>query len=259
MSALIAPPMLRGPEREQLQQLRDYLFQLHRQISGAMTAMEEGSLTRADAWKPAAATAGTAEDKPATNSRSQHAAALKSLIISTADVIRHEMNQITLDLHDDYLAMSDFGFYRESVKTQFAAAAESVTQQIGYAAEIAAAANAATGDALQSYIVNTNGFIRQGIIRYDGAVPVIGIAIGQDIQTTGTGTKDGREYPVIDTGSAMSTFTAEKLSFYLNGAEVAYVSNNRLFITDAEITGTMRMGNWEISERNGYSIKWIGA
>lgn len=257
MSNLITPPLLRGTEKEQLAQLRDYLFQLQRQLGTALTAVEQGEVSVEAAQKIASrGSDGTAATQEAL---SQQAASLKSLIVKTADLVYQEMDRITAELHSDYVAQSDFGTYQESVNTQFAATAESVTQQISYASEIAAAANAATSDALQSYIVNTNGFIRQGIIRYDGAVPIIGIAIGQDIQTTGTGTKDGREYPVIDTGSAMSTFTAEKLSFYLNGAEVAYVSNNRLFITDAEVTGSLRMGDWEINRSNGFSIKWIGS
>ena len=38
------------------------------------------------------------------------------------------------------------------------------------------------------------GYIRQGIVGYDGVTPILGIAIGQDIKTTATGgeTEKGR-------------------------------------------------------------------
>lgn len=257
MSNLITPPVLRGTETQQLAQLRDYLFQLHRQLGTALTAVEEGNITTEAAQK--ISQRATGGDSVTREALSQQAAALKSLIIKTADIVRQEMDVITATLESDYVAKSDYGTYQESIQTQFTATAESVTQQINYAAEVAAAANAATGQELRDYIVETQGFIRQGIVGYNGVTPIIGIAIGQDIQTTGTGTVDGKTYDEIDTSSAMSTFTADKLSFYLNGAEVAYVSNARLFITDAEITNRLTLGNWEISHNRGFSIKWVGA
>ena len=260
MSNFITPPILKGTEKQQLLQLRDYLFQLQRQLTTAVNAVENGDFSLAGTEKIESVVARVAGDDAELRSEiSQQAATLKTLIINTADVIYQEMDQIVANLESTYVAQSDFGEYQESISAQFVATAESVTQQIDYAAGIAADANSETNKALQEYIVNTNGFIRQGIVGYNGTVPIIGIAIGQDIQTTGTDTKDGIEYPIIDTRNAMSTFTSEKLSFYLNGVEVAYVSNSRLFITDANITNTMTLGNWEINHNSGFTIKWIGA
>lgn len=51
----------------------------------------------------------------------------------------------------------------------------------------------------------------------------------------------------------------EKISFLQNGVEVAYLSNNKLYITDAQITGSLRIGNYLFQQRsNGnLGIRWV--
>mgnify|MGYP003290395510 CR=1 FL=1 len=51
----------------------------------------------------------------------------------------------------------------------------------------------------------------------------------------------------------------EKVSFLQNEVEVAYLSNNKLYITDAHITGSLRIGNYLIQQRsNGnLGIRWV--
>ena len=56
-----------------------------------------------------------------------------------------------------------------------------------------------------------------------------------------------------------AVFTARKLSFYQDNVEVAYLSNNRLYITDAQITGRVFLGgDWQVERSNGLTLKWIG-
>ena len=53
-------------------------------------------------------------------------------------------------------------------------------------------------------------------------------------------------------------FTAEKLSFWQDAVEVAYVSNNRLYISDITVRNTVALGSWELSGRGGLVVRWIG-
>lgn len=57
---------------------------------------------------------------------------------------------------------------------------------------------------------------------------------------------------LIELGKRGNSFTAElsneKLSFLQDGYEIAYISNNKLYITDAEVSNKMTIGN----EANGY-------
>lgn len=94
--------------------------------------------------------------------------------------------------------------------------------------------------------MESTGYIKQGIIGYNGAVPIIGIAIGQDIRTTGTATVDGQEYEIINTSSNMTTWTTEKMSFYVNGVEMAYFSNGALHVNKIELGERLTAAGYEI-------------
>ena len=73
----------------------------------------------------------------------------------------------------------------------------------------------------------------------------------------------------ITLGERDSPFTAvlgrEKLSFLQNGAEIAYLSNNRLFITSAEVLDRLTVGNtgsgffdWVPRGSGNLGMKWRG-
>lgn len=57
-----------------------------------------------------------------------------------------------------------------------------------------------------------------------------------------------------------SKLTNEKLSFLQNGNEIAYISNNRLYITEAEILNDMIIGKWSWSRNSNGNLrlKWRG-
>lgn len=199
----------------------------------------------------------------------ESAAALKALIIKTANVVQSHVDVLELLLRSDYLAISDFGTFREQIESRLQATAESITATYDYAAQIQASlqqgledlesSSQAADDALRAYLVETTGYIKQGIIGYNGAVPIIGIAIGQDIRTTGTATVDGQEYEIINTSSNMTTWTTEKMSFYVNGVETAYFSNGALHVNKIELGERLTAaGKWDISFAAGVAIKWIG-
>ncbi|WP_416326142.1 hypothetical protein [[Eubacterium] hominis] len=69
---------------------------------------------------------------------------------------------------------------------------------------------------------------------------------------------------LIELGQSDSKFTLtitnERISFKDNGSEVAYISNSTLYITDANITNSLRIGKFAFVPRaNGnLSMKWIG-
>ena len=63
---------------------------------------------------------------------------------------------------------------------------------------------------------------------------------------------------VLTRNDLCATFTADKLSFWQGGIEVAYVSNNRLNISSVNITDTMKIGPWEITQNNGFTLRYVG-
>lgn len=162
--------------------------------------------------------------------------------------MRQEIDRITHELESNYVAVSDFGTFQQNVQAEITETAEALQRDI-----------TATSEIVDHYISTTNGYIRQGIVGYDGLTPLIGIAIGQDITVTGLKeTVNGVEYDIIDKSHNMSIWTTQKLSFYVNGNEVAYFANNALTASRMSAGSLEVAGNWAIDGSNGLAFKWIG-
>lgn len=114
-------------------------------------------------------------------------------------------------------------------------------------------------ESTEAYITDTRGFIRQGFIDYDAAgVPIIGIAIGQNLRST-TVTVDGQTLEQLDSAQSCAFYTADKVSFRIGGNEVAYVSNRKLYILDAQVTGSLTIGDWLFSHGDaGLVVRYTG-
>jgi hypothetical protein len=80
-------------------------------------------------------------------------------------------------------------------------------------------------------------------------VPVYGLEIGQ------TNSVDGAT--VFD---KFARFAADRLSFFdSNDVEVAYISDYKLYITNAEISGSLWLsGKFKIYYNGGLAFQWIG-
>ena len=107
-----------------------------------------------------------------------------------------------------------------------------------------------------SFKTETSAYIKSGIVDYNGAIPIYGIAIGQNLVTT---INNGET--VIQKQKFRSIFTATKLGFWQDNTEVAYIADGKLYIPTAQILGTLVHGAFQITSdtTTGYTIKWIGA
>ena len=185
---------------------------------------------------------------------------LKSLIIKSAHTVRSEVETLEKSLQSTYVAISDFGTFQEDITGKFEATAASLSQTIDYYATLNDKLGSVSNE-FDTYVIDVEGYIRQGIIGYDGAIPIIGIAIGRDLTVTGTQeTVNGKTYDVIDTSSNMSVWTPDKLAFYVNGAEIAYFSNGALYVNAVIVQERLVIGHnkWLIDHSNGLTIRWIG-
>ena len=104
-------------------------------------------------------------------------------------------------------------------------------------------------DALNSLIVEVNARIKSGLLYYDdNGIPVYGLEVGQMNTVNG-----------VEVFNKFARFTAGRLSFYdNNGTEVAYISDYKIYITHAEVTGTLKLGGYLVDTSNGVTFKWVG-
>ena len=138
-------------------------------------------------------------------------------------------------------------------ETQLEAAPEAVTQYYSFFSDLQA--NVEKVDAaFAHYKLDTEGYIRTGIVYYDGAAPVYGVAVGQDLTCREV---DGEK--VVEQNNFRAVFTATRLSFWQDATEVAYVSNNRLYITNITVLGGIDVGQWSMeAAEGGLAFRWIG-
>ena len=264
MSGNIRYPNITAQDQQgKLLQMQSYLHQLVDQLNFSLQAIGNGVNTPvAGQGTNTASKEPTAAEKQLLDSVNN----LKSLIIKSANSVRAEMDVLETELQSTYVATSDFGTFQEDILTRLTSTAATLDQAISYYAELNALVEG-NAEAFGQYVIETEGYIRQGIIGYGGAVPTIGIAIGQDLTvlknadgTVATDTLDGRVYEKIDTSSNMSIWTPDKLAFYVNGVEIAYFSNGALYAGNIIVNGKLYLSHnkWEISHANGFAIKWIG-
>ena len=252
MSVLSLPPAPRGSTAEQLSRQYAYLFQMAQQINLALEGLEQGAAGTAAAPAAAQASAAVPSAPAVSEELKQQYDNLKSLILRTADEIRAEMDRVKWQLQSEYVAVSEFGTYLEQLNSTIEADAAAITQYYKFFSDLQTNVDAVSA-AFERYRVDTEGYIRTGIVSYDGAVPVYGVAVGQDLAVSEV---DGER--VVEQKNFRATFTASKLSFWQDAVEVAYVSNNRLYIGGITVLQGVTLGRWEISDRSGLAFQWIG-
>ena len=233
-----------GTLQQQVMQQYSYLFQMAQQLNLALEQLEQtGGSVRSGNASAAGAAGGTRQAE--TDRQYQK---LRTMIIKTADQVRRTTEELTARLEEEYVAVSDFGSYVASLSAYLEANPEAVTQY--YLKTSVEAVDAA----FQHYKVDTEGYIRTGIVYYDGAVPVYGVAVGQDLTCREV---DGEQ--IVEQNNFRAVFTATRLSFWQDATEVAYVSNNRLYITNITVLGGIAIGAWSVeAAESGLTFRWIG-
>ena len=239
----------------QMAQMRSYLYQMVEQLNWALNALDSGGAISSASKTTTVVQAAGGSSSDETD---QRMANLRDLIVKSAESVQTEMDERVESLSSTYVARSDFGTYREDINQRITTNSTKIEQQFAFAAEIQANTNRVEVD-FAAYKTNVEGYIRQGIVGYDGTIPIIGIAIGQDIRTTQTGVETEQGvFDVIDKRSNMSVWTTEKLSFYIGGQEAAYFSNGKLTVSQIATDRITGSGKWDVSFTSGVKYKWIG-
>ncbi len=259
-------------EKEQLLQMRSYLYQLAQQLNWAFSTVSGSGGGDGHAGAPAA----NAESAAGTNNRinpQKTFAALKDLIIKSADIVEAYYDKISAKLDGLYVAQSDFGIYTEQTASEIKANSAGIEQLFENNRTIITTVDTlesnvhSTSDAvnrisretsgladevqkLYAATIETKAYIKTGMLYEDSSgIPVYGMEIGQTNDVSG------------DTVFCkFARFTSDRMSFYdRNETEVAYISDYKLYITNAEITGTLTLtGRFKIYYRGGLAFQWIG-
>ena len=257
-------PNITGTDKEQLAQLRSYLYQFIPQLQWALNSIETSG-----------GSGYVVQQQPrnvVSNSSTFDAVAafpdLKALIIKSADIIEAYYDKINAQLKGEYLAISDFGIFQESTNLRIDANSTGINQAYSDTQKIYTDLDLAikttngeltslkeTTDTnigkVKTLVVESLANIRTGILYYDdNSIPVYGLEIGQKNSVNGE-----------EVFNKYARFTSDRLSFYdQNGTEVAYISDQQLYINNVRINSSLQEGGYKdfINSNGGIVTKWVG-
>ena len=247
------PPILTGSEQEQLRSLRDYLVRLCRSLErgeNAPTASAAGS----------AGTSALAPGSGGARSRAE-SDSLRSLIVKTAHTVERQVERITQELHEDYLALSDFGSYQEQIETVIEATARGVVESYDFQAAIDAVSERCGG--AESAVTALRGQIRRGLITDpETGETAMGIAIAEELSFTGTTrTEGGLEYAELAPGQTLGLYTATGWQFWINGSKRGWFDSRdgMLHIANLAVENSLNLGaGWVMTGTDGFGLRYGG-
>lgn len=159
---------------------------------------------------------------------SRDVAKLKEEIIRTAAVIKRTEERLTSTMKNEYAAISDIGEYTEEAIASYEVDGRGIAQYFDLITNVAGEMDSLAG------------YIKCGILDGDD----IGVEIGD------LASGDASPFRVRLVG--------RRLSFFSGGVEVAYMSDNTLYITKANVRGKFVIGDYEIDPSDGLAFRYLG-
>lgn len=291
-------PNIKGSDKEQLVQIRSYLYQLADQLQFALNNISPTSVNVTQQQKAkASSTPQQALDAEVTFDK------LKPFIIKSADIVNAYYDEVSKRLEGLYVAQSDFGTYTENTAQDISENSTSITRAFTNI-QIVSSNIGTISDEVGTLDSDIQG-VKQGV---DSNIKVITNEVGaldskidnaketintniqgikSDLDTlnrsiieVNSNTRSGLLYfdengiPIygfeigqknfidgVETFNKYARFTSDRLSFYdSNDSEVAYISDYKLYIRNVEITSTYKIGGFQdVVMANGDVVtKWAG-
>jgi hypothetical protein len=232
------PNITGATPQEQLQQMKSFLYQTVEQLNYAIGTLEKDSKSIVEQIRDTSSLTDTPEKAQNTFN------SIKSLIIKSADIVEVYSEEIKKRLKGEYVAVSDFGTYQESTTGDLAVNSYGIEQNYKNVQKISTDLRE-----VSETLIRVTANIKTGLLYYDdNGVPRYGLEIGERAEIDG-----------VESFNPYARFISDRLSFHdQNGFEVAYISNYKLYITNVEITGNLKLGGYLYDTSNGIAHKWVG-
>ena len=298
MSVQLRLPNISGNDKEQLSQIRSYLYQIVPELQFALDkigTMGGQSVISDNKNQEIVKTGGEASAQATFNS-------IKALIIKSADIVNAYYDVINRKLEGVYVAESDFGKYAEKTSQEIEENSTSTTQrfeniqviitnQDSIIAEVGGELQETTEainnsiQGVQDSVTGVNLLLEDAKAQLKGSLDDLTTyvtGLEEAINNVNSYIKSGLLYTTdegidvygIEIGQTVTDgvsgekifdkyarFTSEKLCFYdSNGNEVAYISDKKLFIKMAEITVSLKIGGLIdlVTDTGDVVTKWVG-
>lgn len=246
MTEIRLPNITGVTEKEQLMQIKSYLYQLTGQLNFALKAANSESNSTQQITQGSEESG--VEKVTGIEEKLKNFIELKNLIIKSADVITFFEDIVTRELEGKYVATSDFGVFQEQTSNKFVETSENVTNYYESTKEIIAN---------KFELRKDNCYIKTGWLDDDNTIA--GFEVGQYTEYVETDTSGNVITKYNDTGFAH--FTTEEIAFFdKNRVKLAWFSKSVMHIANAQIEDTLALGGYvmEDTETNGIVFKWKG-
>lgn len=234
---IIYPKISATTTEGKVEQVKSYLYQLVDQLKYALSTINSTQVVQQGSK-------GNAVSKQTSDSEAESTFnSIKSLIITSADIVEAYYEVINEKLVGSYVAKSDFGTYSHDTEKTIESTSTATTEMYKSVQKIISDI-----ESLEHNLIEVNAHIRSGLLDTDDkGVPIYGLEVGQKNKIDG-----------VEVFNKYARFTSDRLSFYdRNDIEVAYISDYKLYITNAQVTGTLTLGRYEIDTSSGLAIKWV--
>ena len=227
-------------EKEQLSQIKSYLYQLTGQLQWALTNLETTTQTAIINTQNSASKSAEKVDAESTFN------SVKALIIKSAEIVEAYYEEMNKTFSGEYVAQSDFGTFSERTEQSITENSTEIERAFTNIQEIVSNVESITYS-----LIEVNAHIKTGLLYYDSnGVPVYGLEIGQRTIVD-----------EVEVFNKYARFTADRLSFYdQNNNEVAYISDYKLYIRNVEITSSYKIGGFVDTVMSNLDVveKWVG-
>lgn len=234
------PNITASTETGQMDQMRSYLYQLVQQLNWALNAVNNAE--NGDSSEISVKGSNSVGDIEKAYSNFSE---IKSLIIKSADIVNAYYDVISKRLEGVYVSEADFGVFSEQTSNDIEANSKNITQNYNDIQSISSDI-----ETIKNSNIGTDSWIKTGLLEYDpNGIPIYGVEVGQKTN------KDG-----VEIFNKYARFTGGGIYFYLPGASdaVAWMSGTKLYITNAEVTGSLKLGKYFCDLSNGIAFKWVG-
>lgn len=211
MTQIRLPELSGGSEAEQLGRMRSYLYTLAQQLQVAFDEMllQQQALTR------------QVQSAPAQQTRQEQLAAVRSLILRSAEITEHFSEAVAQRLAGRFVAQSQFGTFTQETEQRISANSQELRQEFSAWEQLEAKL-----EGVDDSLLEVKACIRTGLLYETESGPVYGVELGQ--QELENGALRFRKF---------TRLTPERLSFYDSSeVEVAYISDRQLHVTSASVT-----------------------
>ena len=212
-----SPDALSGDEKNQLEQMYRYLVRLAQDLNIKLEQIGSNELTDDERKVMNTVLQAAAEEKAPADAAQQEmykAESLKSLIIKTASFVQTRLQEYKMTLVGESVAEGKFGRYVRNTSLKVDVTPTGIHQDYTFEEVV---------QGLKNYTVNAKNYIKTGLLRTVGLVPVYGVAIGKDVVTFDN---DGNE--TYNDGNKVAELTADELSFWQSGVKVASYTGSRI-------------------------------